>query len=273
MVGLPMPDENRFAGLSEAVDEDEESTDEPESGEPATGESTGDASANGDGDANSAESSESAGIVDSPNIADIPESADSADIVECSDGVDGGSGSDDAVSTNDTGEQAATTADDEIQDMNSSGTADGAGASGTTDVGSDEESANSADSSNIVESVDIADRVDIADSGDIPESGDSSDVPNSVDAEEETGPSDDEPAPSVAGSAFGFDDTDQHSVYVRSDAWQQFEDAEALVDARLRAEHDVRDLTGREFHDAVLRVASEHEDELVEAILAARKED
>ena len=264
----PMPDENRFAGLSDAVDEDEESTDQPESGETASEVGPdGDASTNGDGDVNSAESSD---IVDSSDIVNIPESSDGADTVECSDGESDGSSPD---STDDIGEQAATPADDESQDMNSSDTADGAGASGTTDIGSEEESANSADSSNIVESADIADSVDIADSRDIPESGDSSDIPNSVDAEGETEPSDDEPAPSIAGSAFGFDDTEQHSVYVRPDAWQQFEDAEALVDARLRAEHDVRDLTGREFHDTVLRVASEHEDELVEAILAARKED
>jgi hypothetical protein len=59
-------------------------------------------------------------------------------------------------------------------------------------------------------------------------------------------------------------------MYVRPSSWQAIEDVEALVDARLRADYDVRNLTGSEFYDAVLRVAANHEDELIAAILAAR---
>jgi|AntDeeMetagen134_2_1112570.scaffolds.fasta_scaffold02114_5 hypothetical protein len=70
--------------------------------------------------------------------------------------------------------------------------------------------------------------------------------------------------------AFEFDATTQQTMYVRPSSWQAIEDVEALVDARLRADYDVRNLTGSEFYDAVLRVAANHEDELIAAILAAR---
>jgi len=79
--------------------------------------------------------------------------------------------------------------------------------------------------------------------------------------EEETGP------------AFEFDDTTAKSIYVRSETLELLEDSEFEVEMLLRREHGIRDPTGREFHDAAVRVLAEHTDEIVEQILEARGDD
>ncbi|MCL9814010.1 hypothetical protein [Natranaeroarchaeum aerophilus] len=70
--------------------------------------------------------------------------------------------------------------------------------------------------------------------------------------------------------AFEFEETAQQTIYVRPSSLRELEDLEALVDARLRTDHDVRNLTGSEFYDAVVRVATNHEEELLAAVLSAR---
>ncbi|NHN49892.1 hypothetical protein G9464_20190 [Halostella sp. JP-L12] len=72
-------------------------------------------------------------------------------------------------------------------------------------------------------------------------------------------------------AAFAFDDTVQKSVYVRPETFEELEDAEALVNAQLRTEHDLKDLTRREFFDAVFREAAEDTDRLVERIRKMRE--
>lgn len=81
-----------------------------------------------------------------------------------------------------------------------------------------------------------------------------------------------EPAADEDPTAFPFDATEKKTVYVRPETLADVEDARALVDAQLRTEHDVRDLTGREFYDAALRLAASDTDGLIEAVLAAREE-
>ncbi|WP_255171669.1 hypothetical protein [Natrononativus amylolyticus] len=81
-----------------------------------------------------------------------------------------------------------------------------------------------------------------------------------------------EPAEDDDPAAFSFDETTKKTVYVRPDSVDELEDARALVDAKLRTEHDVRDLTGREFYDAVFRLAAADTDELIDAVLDARTE-
>ncbi|APX98435.1 hypothetical protein [Natronorubrum daqingense] len=73
-------------------------------------------------------------------------------------------------------------------------------------------------------------------------------------------------------SAFPFDATKKKTVYVRPETLEELEDARALVDAQLRTQHDVRNLTGREFYDAVFRYAAADTDGLIEEILEARDE-
>ncbi|SFG70952.1 hypothetical protein SAMN04488063_2737 [Halopelagius inordinatus] len=72
------------------------------------------------------------------------------------------------------------------------------------------------------------------------------------------------------GPAFEFEATTAKSVYVRPETVDVLDDAEFEVESFLRREHDVRDVTGREFHDALVRVAAEYPDEVADAILAAR---
>jgi len=81
-----------------------------------------------------------------------------------------------------------------------------------------------------------------------------------------------EDAPPDETPAFPFDDTVQKSVYVRPETFEELEDAEALVDARLRTDHAIRDLTRREFFDAVFREAAEDTDRLVERVRRMREE-
>ena len=72
-------------------------------------------------------------------------------------------------------------------------------------------------------------------------------------------------------AAFEFDDTVQKSVYVRPETFETLEDAEALVNAQLRTDHEVKNLTRREFFDAVFAEAADDTDRIVERILRMRE--
>lgn len=72
------------------------------------------------------------------------------------------------------------------------------------------------------------------------------------------------------GPAFEFEDTTAKSMYVRPGTVAVLDDAEFEVESFLRREHDVRDVTGREFHDALVRVAAAYPEDVADAILAAR---
>ncbi len=71
--------------------------------------------------------------------------------------------------------------------------------------------------------------------------------------------------------AFPFDETTAHSIYVRPETLRHIEDIEALVDARLRTEYGVRDLSTREFYDAVLVRAATDVDGLIDQIVDMRR--
>ncbi|KTG26673.1 hypothetical protein [Haloferax profundi] len=74
------------------------------------------------------------------------------------------------------------------------------------------------------------------------------------------------------GPAFEFEATTAKSIYVRTETLDQMDDAEFEVESRLRREHDIRDLTGREFHDALVRIAATYPDEIADAIVRTRDE-
>jgi len=80
------------------------------------------------------------------------------------------------------------------------------------------------------------------------------------------------PGDDGTGPAFAFDETTAKSIYVRSETLTLLEDVEFEVETALRREHDVRDVTGREFHDAAVHVLAEHVDEVAARIDAARRE-
>jgi hypothetical protein len=82
-------------------------------------------------------------------------------------------------------------------------------------------------------------------------------------SEEAGGGTTDDPAD---GPAFAFDETSAKSLYVRDGTLELFEDTEFEVEATLRSNHGIRDLTSREFHDAVVRVAADHVEEIAARI-------
>lgn len=98
------------------------------------------------------------------------------------------------------------------------------------------------------------------------------DTATDTEADSSSDDAEDERADSSDPSAFPFDATKKKTVYVRPETLDELEDARALVDAQLRTQHDVRNLTGREFYDAVFRYAAADTDGLIEEILEARDE-
>jgi hypothetical protein len=269
-----MPDENRFAGLSEAVEEDANDADE---GNGTANEATAEAASAEEtpgvnpADAASADAESSPSSSDIVDSLHIPECPDTAERPDGADSVGDTDGQEQTAARNDEPDEAgvdASTTDQRraVTDPSAADSSDMAESSNSVDGSESAESSDIAESSDMVEGSNIVDSSGISDSVNIPDSEDAPDHANSGDGADGKGGS----TPGAAGPAFEFDDTEQHSVYVRPKAWQRVEDAEALVDARLRADYELRDLTGREFQDAVLRVAADHEDELVEAILAAR---
>ena len=83
------------------------------------------------------------------------------------------------------------------------------------------------------------------------------------DADEESG----------GGPAFEFDETTAKSIYVRPETLETLEDTEFEVEMLLRREHGIRDVTGREFHDAAVQVLADHAEEVVDQILEERDDE
>ena len=77
-------------------------------------------------------------------------------------------------------------------------------------------------------------------------------------------------ADSEGGPAFEFDATTAKSIYVREETLALLEDTEFEVESVLRREYDIRDVTGREFHDAVVCVMTDHVDEIAARIESER---
>lgn len=93
--------------------------------------------------------------------------------------------------------------------------------------------------------------------------------PETESADDSDGGADGDEA-SAGGPAFEFDATTAKSIYVRPETLETLEDAEFEVEMLLRREHGIRDVTGREFHDAAVQVLADHADEVVERILEER---
>ncbi|MFC6823413.1 hypothetical protein [Halopelagius fulvigenes] len=102
------------------------------------------------------------------------------------------------------------------------------------------------------------------------ESPEASSEPAEGDEDDET--ANDSPEETAGGPAFEFEDTTAKSMYVRPETVAVLDDAEFEVESHLRREHEVRNLTGREFHDALVRVAAKYPEEVADAILDAREE-
>ncbi|WP_135823725.1 hypothetical protein [Halorussus ruber] len=76
------------------------------------------------------------------------------------------------------------------------------------------------------------------------------------------------------GPAFDFGTTAQTSIYPRTEtARDTLDDVEFEVEGVLRREHDVRDLAGRELHDAMIRLAAERPEEVADLVVQLRDDE
>ena len=105
----------------------------------------------------------------------------------------------------------------------------------------------------------VADSADDATSDSSPEQGEPSDETAEATTSE--------------GPAFEYDDVKQAPMYARPEAWTALEDTLDLDVVRTLREAGIRNEEKRELHDAVLRVAADHPDEIAEAVQEARRED
>jgi hypothetical protein len=71
--------------------------------------------------------------------------------------------------------------------------------------------------------------------------------------------------------AFPYSECRQRPLYAPAEAWDGLEDLELDVQLALR-EEGVRNLEGRELHNAVLRFAAEHPEEVADVILEERRD-
>jgi hypothetical protein len=118
---------------------------------------------------------------------------------------------------------------------------------------------------------DVEDR--LGDDGETPAAAGDADGPSGEGDRDEhpavegSGPTPEEPTePGVAAG-----DVRSHSLAARSDTWEDLEESMAVAGLLLdRRGVDPASVEVRELHDAALRVAAEHPEELAAALLAAR---
>lgn len=72
------------------------------------------------------------------------------------------------------------------------------------------------------------------------------------------------------GPAFDFTNDLQRSVYPRQESWQALQDTIDFEVKRRLADRGIRDFAGREAHDAMVTLAAENPELIVERILEAR---
>ncbi|SEP31153.1 hypothetical protein SAMN04487948_14313 [Halogranum amylolyticum] len=121
---------------------------------------------------------------------------------------------------------------------------------------------------------DAGDDVDATTDGDVDTTTDSDGASDDagVDAPDDSADTsiDDVDPADAAGPAFEFDATRAKSIYVRPETLELLADVEFEVESILRRNHDVRDLTGREFHDALVRAVASHPEAVADLILEER---
>jgi hypothetical protein len=85
---------------------------------------------------------------------------------------------------------------------------------------------------------------------------------------EDTSP-DEAAATKEDGPPFDFDQTHQRPLYPHKDSWEEWEDAKFQAEGILR-KHEVRNVQGREFDDALIQMGIENPEMLAEIVLEAR---
>ncbi|MCO8243765.1 MULTISPECIES: hypothetical protein [unclassified Haladaptatus] len=104
----------------------------------------------------------------------------------------------------------------------------------------------------------------VVESTDAPTSPESSSDQGSDRTEESSAP--------VSGPSFDYSEVRQRPLYARGETWDEFEDAIGIsVVPELRRE-GIRDEEKREIHDAVLSLAAEEPERIVELIIERRRD-
>lgn len=70
--------------------------------------------------------------------------------------------------------------------------------------------------------------------------------------------------------AFPFDDATQRPIYARQKSWEEFEEVRDFEVKRILRDDGIKKVAGREFHDALLRLAAENPEELAAVVKDAR---
>ncbi|MBX0297435.1 hypothetical protein [Haloarcula nitratireducens] len=71
--------------------------------------------------------------------------------------------------------------------------------------------------------------------------------------------------------AFPYDDASQEAIYPRSSTWDEFEDVLDFEVKRELRDAGIRDIPKREYHDALLKLATEEPERLAKLVLEARQ--
>ncbi|ODR79548.1 hypothetical protein BG842_06070 [Haladaptatus sp. W1] len=79
-----------------------------------------------------------------------------------------------------------------------------------------------------------------------------------------------ESATEMSGPAFEYSEVRQRPLYARGDTWDEFEDAVGITVVPELRRRGIRDEEKREIHDAVLTLAAEEPERLVEIIAERR---
>lgn len=71
--------------------------------------------------------------------------------------------------------------------------------------------------------------------------------------------------------AFPYDDASQEAIYPRSDTWDEFEDVLDFEVKRELRDAGLRDVPKREYHDALLKLATEQPERIAELVKEGRQ--
>ncbi|WP_049987315.1 hypothetical protein [Halobellus rufus] len=93
----------------------------------------------------------------------------------------------------------------------------------------------------------------------------------SVDSGDQPTEDDSETEPDLSEPAFPFDDSVQAQIYPRQTTHEEFQDFLDIDLKRLLRDRDIRNEAGRELHEAVLRVAMDHPEEVAEEVADQRR--
>jgi hypothetical protein len=76
---------------------------------------------------------------------------------------------------------------------------------------------------------------------------------------------------SLEDPAFDYSDSNQGPIYARPETWDRYDDVLELDVERYLRDNGVRNAQKRELHDAALRLAARHPEELGDLLIEARR--